>query len=182
MRGFIRRLYGSRETIRKDLALPCRVIAGERLKDHVVSALRIRRPIPGTMECNKDAISVALGKLLFVVMHHSVRPPVSRKRSDWSDFVRAYTKLLAAVTTIFRRQNQLLHERIEVAFGPTVVAALLQKLNLFGWECGFLIRLVKGWPVGVQLVAAMLRAEHASGRINCEALAVADSCRVSLGG
>lgn len=46
MRGFARRLHRACETIRKDLALTGCVIGSERLKNNVVSALRIGRPIP----------------------------------------------------------------------------------------------------------------------------------------
>ena len=46
MCGFGRRLHRSRETIRKYFALAGCAVPGERLKNHVVATLRIRRPIP----------------------------------------------------------------------------------------------------------------------------------------
>ena len=46
MFGFGRRLHRSRESIRKYFALAGSVVPGERLKNHVVAALRIWRSIP----------------------------------------------------------------------------------------------------------------------------------------
>src|SRR6266849_10730420 len=43
---FGRRLHHSRETIRKDFTLPGGAVPGERLKNNVVAALLIWRPIP----------------------------------------------------------------------------------------------------------------------------------------
>ena len=157
------------------------MVAGKRLEHNVVSGLRIRRPIPRAVESDKHAVSVALGKLLFVVVHHPVRRPVSRKCGDRSDFIRAHADLLPAVATVFRRQNQLLHERVEVALGPTVVAALFQKHHLFGRESGFLIRFIKVGPIRMQLIPSVLRAEHASRCINGEALVIADPGCEALG-
>src|SRR5258708_35941992 len=46
MRGFGRRLYRSRKTIRKYFALAGCAVPGERLKNDVVATLRIGRAIP----------------------------------------------------------------------------------------------------------------------------------------
>ena len=63
---------------------------------------------------------------------------------------------LAAVAAVLRRQNQLLHERIVVALGPAIVAARLQKQQLFSRQGRFLVGFVKVGPIRVQLVAPVL--------------------------
>src|SRR5580700_2535936 len=96
-----------------------------RLKHDVVATLRIRRPVPRSVKRDKYAVAIALRKLLPVVVHHAVRCPMRGKSRRRCELACAYTALLP-ITTIFRRQNQFLHEPVVVAFGPSVVAALLQ--------------------------------------------------------
>src|SRR5437762_8028392 len=63
MFGFLRRLHRSRKTVCKYFALAGRAVAGERLKNYVVAALRIWRPIPRTVEGDEYAVTVAGGEL-----------------------------------------------------------------------------------------------------------------------
>ena len=182
MRGFVRRFIGARETVRKHLARPRRVIAGERLVDDVVSGLRIRRAIPRAVKRDEHAAAVARGKLCLVVVRHSIRRPVRGERNDGRNLLRADADFFAAVTAVLRRQDQFFLEGIVVAFRPTIVAALLQKHHLFGGQRGLLVRLVKLRPVRMELIAAVLRHEQPAACVEGHALAVANSSCVSLGG
>ena len=130
--------YRSRKSIRENFAIAGGMVAGERLKDDVVTALGIRRAIPGTMKGDEHAIAIAGWKLFLVVMHHRVRRPMGGKYRDRSELMRAHADRLAAVATIFRRQHQFLLEGIVVALGPAIVAAGLQKHYFFGGQRGFL--------------------------------------------
>src|SRR5450755_615046 len=99
---------------------------------------------------------------------------------DRSDFVRANAYLLA-VTAIFRRQNQLLHEGVVVTLGPAIVAALLQKHQLFRWQRGFLIRLGDIRPIRMQLVSSVLGRKYPASRVDGEAFPIAYPRREALG-
>src|SRR5215470_3230913 len=99
--------------------------AVERLKDHVVAALRIRRPIPGTMKCDEDTVAVPPGKLLLVVPHHVIRRPVCGKRGYRRELVRTNAYGFAAIASVFGRQHQFFLERIVIALGPAIVATFL---------------------------------------------------------
>jgi len=72
-----------------------------------------------------------------------VGSPVRREKRDRALLLRARPDRLAAVTTIFRSQHQLLLDPIEIALRPAVVGALLQSQQLFGGEIGALLRPVK---------------------------------------
>src|SRR5690242_7535712 len=126
MGSFVRRLHRSRESVGKYLALTGCMVAGERLKDDVVTALRIGRTIPRTVEGNKHAAAVSGGELLLVIKRHSVRPPMSGKCRHRRNLVRACANLLAAIPTVSRRQNQLLRKWIVVTLRPAVVSSRLQ--------------------------------------------------------
>jgi hypothetical protein len=125
MSGFGRRLHRSRETIRKYFALPRCAIPGERLKNHVVTTLRIWRPIPGAVKGDEDTPTVSRRKLFLVVQHHGVWGPMGGEYRKRSDFVRTRADRFAAVATIFGRQNQLLLEGVVVALGPAIVSPRL---------------------------------------------------------
>src|ERR1700733_225102 len=179
MSGPLRRLDGSCESIGKYLALTRGVVARERLKHDVVSALRVRRAIPGTVECDEHALAIAFRELRFIVVGHPVRRPVSRKGRYRCGLGGAHAGFLA-VSAIFGRENELVDERIEVAFRPAIVPALLQKHYLLRRKCRLLVRLVDVGPIRVQLVPAVLRYEQMTGGVEGEALAVADSRRVAF--
>ena len=80
------------------------------------------------------------------------------------DFVRAGAHLLTAVTAIFRRQNQLLLPSVVVALGPAIVAARLQKQQLFSRLRGFLVGFVEVRPIRIELVSSVLRHKYTAAR------------------
>ena len=59
MFGSVRRLHGPREAVREYFARARCAVAGKRLKNYVVAALRIGRSIPRTVEGNEHATAVA---------------------------------------------------------------------------------------------------------------------------
>src|SRR5258706_156656 len=64
--------------------------------------------------------------LFLVVPDHGIGRPMGGKSRSRSNFVRAYADRFAAVATVFRSQNQLLHERVVVALGPAIIPLCLQ--------------------------------------------------------
>ncbi len=174
MFGFARRLHRSREPIRKYLALAGCSVPGERLKHDVVAALRIWRPVPGPVEGDEDAVTIARWKLLLVVPHHCIRRPMSGKRHNRTNLVRAYADRFA-VAPVLRRQNQLLRERVVVALGPSIVSLWLQKQQLLRRQRRLLIGFVQIGPIRVQLVASVLGHKHSPACVDRKAFRVADS-------
>src|SRR5580658_3281074 len=110
MLGLSRGLHCSGKTIRKYFALAGCALSGKWLINHVVTALRVWRPIPGTVERDEDAVMI----MCWICRNGGY-------------LVRAYADRLAAVAGIFRSQNQLLHEGVVVAFGPAVISLRFQK-------------------------------------------------------
>src|SRR6516225_6047466 len=96
----------SREAVRENLAVTRCMIAVERLKDYVVTTLCVRCPVPGTMKCNENTLTVPLRELLLVIPHHGIRCPVRRKGSYGCEFVRANTHGFAPVSSVFRCEHQ----------------------------------------------------------------------------
>ena len=94
------------------------MVSGEVLKHYVVSALRIWRAIPRTVECDENSIAIAGGKLFLVVVHHRIRSPVRGKYRGRRELVRAHTNRFASVAAIFRSKHKFLLEGIVVALGP----------------------------------------------------------------
>src|SRR5260370_37556462 len=174
MFGFARRLHRSREPIRKYLALAGCSVPGERLKHNVVAALRIWRSIPGPVEGDENAVTIARWKLLLVVPHHCIRRPMSRKRRNRANPVRAYADRFA-VAPVLRRQNQLLRERVVVALGPSIVSLWLQKQQLLRRQRRLLIGFVQIGPIRVQLVASVLGHKHSPACVDRKAFRGADS-------
>src|SRR5690349_13060181 len=121
MFSFGRRLHRSCETIRKYFASAGCSIPSEPLKNHVVTLLCIGRTIPRPVEGDEHAIPVARWKLFLVVPHHRIWRPMRRKFRSRTNLVRANANFLA-VSTVFRRENQLLHKRVVVALRPPVVS------------------------------------------------------------
>ena len=60
------------KAVSEDLAAACGAALGESLKDDVVSALSIRRAVPGTVEGDEKAVAVGGGKQLLLIEDHSV--------------------------------------------------------------------------------------------------------------
>src|SRR5215469_1006868 len=79
MLGALRRFHLTCESVGKNLALASGPISGERLKNYVIAALGIGCAIPRAMEGDEYSVGVALRKLLLVIMHHSIRRPMSGK-------------------------------------------------------------------------------------------------------
>jgi hypothetical protein len=78
------------------------------------------------------------------------------ERRNGTNPVRAYTDCFAAVATVFRRQNEFLHERVVVALGPAIVSVWLQEQQLFRGQSRFLVGFVQVGPIRAQLVAPVL--------------------------
>src|ERR1700690_2853118 len=159
MFGALGSSYSARKTVREDFAVAGRMIACQRLKDDVVAALRVGRPVPRTVEGDEYAITIAGWKLVLVVMHKRIRRPMGRKRRYRRELVRARANRLAAITTIFRRKHQFFLKRVVITLGPAIVSARLQEHDLFSRQRGFLIRFVKIRPIRVQLISPVLRYE-----------------------
>src|ERR1700688_4805993 len=79
MFGFGRRLHRSGETIRKYFALTGCAVPVELLKNYVVAALRVWRPVPRPVKGDENAIAIVRRKLLLVVQDHGVWRPMRRK-------------------------------------------------------------------------------------------------------
>src|SRR5579863_1975579 len=63
--GAVRSLYRASEAVSEDLATARCVAVCEGLKDHVVSALRVGRPVPRTVKGDEHAVMIA-GRKLFL--------------------------------------------------------------------------------------------------------------------
>jgi len=88
------------------------------------------------------------------------------------------------IAAVFGGEHAGPQERVEVACGPTVVAALFQQQHLFGWQCRFLVCLLDDvGPVRVQLITAVLRDEDiVADGIDPKALSIAYAGCVTLRG
>src|SRR5271165_4887568 len=100
------RFHSASKAIRENFAGTASMIAVERLVYHVVTALRIRRAIPGSVESDEHTSLVMLGKLLRAVINHGVGRPMRRECRNGCGLVRAYADLLAAVPAVLRREHQ----------------------------------------------------------------------------
>ena len=138
------------------------MVPSERLKDYVVTALGIRRPIPRTVESDEYSIAIAGWELFLVVMHHRIRSPMGGKYRGRRELVRAHANRLASVAAIFRGKHQFLLEGIVVTLGPAIVSAGLQEHYFFSRQRGFLVRLIEIRPVRMQLISPVLRNEKAA--------------------
>ena len=106
---------------------------------------------------------------------------MSREDSDRASLLCTWPDRLAAVSTIFRSQHQLLLEPVEIALRPAIVGALLHAQQLFSGEIGALLRPVQFRPIFGQLIAAMLSYIKSAIGVECEALAIADPSSEALG-
>jgi hypothetical protein len=90
---------------------------------------------------------------------------------------------LVAIATVFGGKNQALEARIVVALGPAVVAVFLEEHDFFRGQGGFLLGFVDLRPVGMELVAPMLRnVDAVVCLVNAEAFGVSDAGGVALCG
>src|SRR5262249_24847937 len=169
MIGFVGSFDRASKTVRENFALARGAVAFQRLKDHVVALLRIRSAIPGTVECDEYAISIARWELPLVIANHRVRSPMRGKSRRWWELVRALTRFLSTIGPVLRGEHQLLLKRVVVAERPAVVPSLFQQHHFFGRQRGFLLGFVELGPICVELVTAVLRDENPAGRINAEA-------------
>src|SRR5215472_11540034 len=101
------RLNRSCKTLRENLATGGYVIAVERLKDHVVPALRIRCPVPRSVKRDKDPVAVTGGKFALVIARHRVWCPMCRKGRYRRKLAGANSHSFAAIASIFRCEHQL---------------------------------------------------------------------------
>src|SRR4029077_750435 len=152
---------------------------GERLKHHVVAALRFRRAIPRAVESDKSAALITGGERLARIDQKIVRRPMTGKGCNRRLLAGADADLFA-VAAIFRRQHELVLQLIVVAFRPAVVGALLQQHDLLGRQLRALPRVEVARPVLRELIAAVLRGEETSGGVEREAFAVAQPRGVAL--
>ena len=174
MRRLVGGLHGPGKSVGKYLALTGCVIARQSLKHHVITALRIGRPIPRSVEGDKHAVAIMSGELQLVIQRHRVRRPVCGKRRNRSDVARAGANLLAPVATVLGSEHESALRRVVVTFGPPVVTTAPQAQQLFRRESSFLLRPVQIRPIRMQLVASVLCDEDAvPRRIDCEAFCVA---------
>src|SRR5215469_4481632 len=133
----------SGKTVSENLAPRRPSIGGQRLEDHVVAALRIGRTVPGAVEGNEAAVVVARREARAGVERQVVRCPMSWKRRDGGELLRAHADRLTTVTAVLGREHELLLGLIEVALGPAVVPALAEAQQLLCRLCRLLLRLVQ---------------------------------------
>ncbi len=126
------------------------------------------------MEGDEDAVTIARRKLFLVVAHHRIRRPMSGKYRSGGNFVRAYADRFS-VAAVFRRQNEFLHERVVVAFGPAIVSLGLQKQQLFRRQRRLLVGFIKVGPIRMQLVPTVLGHKHSPIRVDGKTFSIADS-------
>src|SRR5229473_8474521 len=99
---------------------------------------------------------------------------MSGKYRSGSNFVRAYADRFS-VAAVFRRQNEFLHERVVVAFGPAIVTLRLQKQQLFRRQRRLLVGFIQVGPIGAQLVASVLSHKHSPAGVDGKTFGVANS-------
>src|SRR5580700_9634013 len=102
------------------------------------------------------------------------------ERSDWTHLVRANADRFASVTAVFRGQHEFLPHAVVVALGPAIVAAGLQKHQLFSRLRSFFFGLIELRPIRVQLISPMLGNKQASAGVEGKAFRVADPRGVAL--
>src|SRR5215831_6563566 len=143
MLGPFRSFYSSGKTVCEDFATARGARTGERLEHYVIATLRVRRPIPRTVECNENTLAIACRESFLIVASHPVRSPMRRESSDGSDLGRTNPHALASVAAVFRGKHQFLPHGIVVAFGPAIISSGFQEHQLFSRLSGLLEGLVK---------------------------------------
>jgi hypothetical protein len=104
---------------------------------------------------------------------------MGREEGDRLLLLSANPDRLTAVATIFRGEQQLLLDIVEIALGPAKIVGLRDLQEFLAGR----LAVVELWPVLVEFVSSLLRCVEAqAGRINGDAVGVADTGRVtSLG-
>src|SRR6266481_4273638 len=105
-----------------------------------------------------------------------------REEGNGRGAVRTGADFSATIATVLRRENQFLLQTIEVAFGPSIVGALLEHHELFGGKERALFGLVDPHPVLVELIPAVLCNEQPTIAVDCYAFAVTNTGGVPFGG
>jgi hypothetical protein len=106
---------------------------------------------------------------------------MGREGGDRGLLLGADADFAAAVAAIFRCQHACLPQAVEITFRPAVITALPQQHEFLGRQLGAFGRFVESRPVLEQLVAAVLGGEEPAGRIEGEALAIAQPRREAFG-
>src|SRR5439155_18057302 len=137
MLGPFRSFYSSGKTVCEDFATARCAHTGERLEHYVVATLRVRRPIPRTVECNENTLAIPARKPFLIVASHPVRSPMRRESGDGSDPGRTNPHALASIAAVSRGEHQFLRG-IVVAFGPPIISSGFQEHQLFSRLSGLL--------------------------------------------
>src|SRR5439155_2445101 len=164
----------SGKAVCEDDVLSGTLSAGERLENHIVPALWERRPVPGAVERDKCAALISYWKLRPIVQGEIVGRPVCGEACDRRLLLPTHSNGLAAITAIFRGQDQFLLVAIIVALGPAVIRARFEPKQLLRRQIRALIRPVKARKVLRQLITSVLRHVHTTGGVERETFTVAD--------
>lgn len=132
------------------------------------------------MERDESATPIAGREFAAVVDRRIIGRPVSRKSGDRALPIRTDARSPAAIPAIPRSENQSSLRLIVVAFWPTVVGPGRKLQQTLGGQRGALLGCIESRPVLKKLLAPMLRYEQATGCVECEALAIANSARITL--
>src|SRR5437660_11302376 len=183
MRGLTWFLHRAGEAVSEDLVAAGGPAAGEGLKHHVVAALRKRRAVPRSVECDERTLVVAVRELMAVVEDEVVGRPVRGEDREGAAPLRTRPDGLPAVAAVFRGEHQLTLGPVEVALRPPIVGAALHPHQLFRRLVGTLLWPVKARPVLAQLVPAVLRrVDPDARRVDGDAAGVARPGRDALRG
>ncbi len=164
----------------EDFVLPRGLSHGEGYVHHVVSALRPWCTVPGPVKRDECPAMIRRWKKAVAVEEQRVRRPVSREIRRGRLLLCARSDRLAAITAVLGCEHQLHLGRIEVAFRPAEIRALLDPQQLFSGKVLALSRGVELGPVLRELVPSMLGGIDLACCVHRDADSVPDASRVSL--
>src|ERR1700675_3705604 len=104
------------------------------------------------------------------------------ERSDWTHLVRANADRFASVTAVFWGQHEFLPHAVVVALGPAIVAAGIQKHQLFSRLRSFFFGFVELRPIRTELVSPVLCNEQSTRGVEGKTLRVTYPRCVALSG
>src|SRR6202041_907120 len=107
---------------------------------------------------------------------------MGRKCGDRTNLARANADRFAAVTAVFRGKHESVLHAVVVALGPAIVAAGLQKHQLFSWQRSFFFGFVEFWPVRMQLVSPVLGNKQSTRGVEGKTLRVTYPRCVAISG
>src|SRR5207253_4784526 len=107
VRSLTRFLHRAGEAVSEDLVVAGGLAAGEGLKHHVVAALRERRPVPRSVECDERTLAIAGRELTAVIENEVVGRPVRGEDREGAALLRTRPDGLPAVAAVLRGENQL---------------------------------------------------------------------------